>query len=160
MACSSAACVDGFHLLLSWVGRLFRLNRLKLYLVLMCRIRFWAAAVFAEFQIGMDPHGRPARAHPRTARTITPWQFGSISWLPVLCLQLARGRPGTRPSRALSGSRDPMFDQCRRSRRPYAIASITAGSSPPQSTRDPCIETLLGGWPRLGRLPDSDADRV
>ena len=119
----------GVHLLLCWVvGRLFRLNRLKLYLAANVSNPVVAPLlVFVELQ---TVHGF-ARAHflaltLETARTITPWQCGAH-----LCWQVALAASSDHRGLATylawgRFTRSHVRQTGERGRRPVPIASITA----------------------------------
>jgi uncharacterized protein (DUF2062 family)/2-polyprenyl-3-methyl-5-hydroxy-6-metoxy-1,4-benzoquinol methylase len=153
----------GFHLLLCWVvGRLLRLNRLKVYLAANVSNPVVAPLlVFVELQAGAWIRtGSFLALTLETARTITPWQFGAhlmVGSVAVGSVLAATG--GLATYVALSGGvRDPLFDSLAGAAADrYATTSITAWEFARGKLRgDPVYrDVLLGGWlPYGGRLLD------
>lgn len=153
----------GFHLLLCWVvGRLLRLNRLKVYLAANVSNPIVAPLlVFAELQIGAQIRtGEFLALTLETARTMTPWQFGAHLMVGSVVLGGVLGAIGGLATYfALGGgSRDPVFEKLASAAADrYAITSITAWEFARGKLRgDPVYrDVLLGGWlPSGGRLLD------
>ena len=153
----------GFHLLLCWiVGRLFRLNRMKVYLAANVSNPIVAPLlVFVELQAGAWLRtGAFLALTLETARTITPWQFGAhlmVGSLAVGGVLAAIG--GVATYLALGGGADdPFFDRLARAAADrYATTSITAWEFARGKLRgDPVYrDVLLGGWlPSGGKLLD------
>jgi uncharacterized protein (DUF2062 family) len=150
----------GFHLLLCWVvGRLLRLNRLKVYLAANVSNPIVAPLlVFAELQIGARIRtGEFLALTLETARTITPWQFGAHLMVGSVVLGGVLGAIGGLATYlALSGgARDPVFEKLASAAADrYAITSITAWEFARGKLRgDPVYrDVLLGGWLPSGGL--------
>jgi uncharacterized protein (DUF2062 family)/2-polyprenyl-3-methyl-5-hydroxy-6-metoxy-1,4-benzoquinol methylase len=153
----------GFHLLLCWiVGRLLRLNRLKVYLAANVSNPIVAPLlVFVELQTGAWLRtGEFLALTLETARTITPWQFGAhlmVGSVAVGGLLAVIG--GVATYLALGGeAHDPFFDRLARAAADrYATTSITAWEFARGKLRgDPLYrDVLLGGWlPSGGTLLD------
>ena len=153
----------GIHLLLCWlVGRLLRLNRLKLYLAANVSNPILAPfLVFVELQAGAWLRtGSFLALTLETARTITPWQFGAhlmVGSLAVGGVLAAIGGVATYLALG-SEARDLFFDGLARAAADrYATTSITAWEFARGKLRgDPVYrDVLLGGWlPSGGRLLD------
>ncbi len=153
----------GFHLLLCWVvGRLLRLNRLKLYLAANVSNPVLAPLlVFAELQIGAWIRtGAFLALTLETARTVTPWQFGAHLMVGSIVLGGVLGAVGGLATYLAlgGGTRDPVFEKLASAAADrYAITSITAWEFARGKLRgDPVYrDVLLGGWlPSGGRLLD------
>lgn len=153
----------GFHLLLCWlVGRLFRLNRLRVYLAANVSNPIVAPLlVFAELQTGAWLRtGSFLALTLETVRTRTPWQFGAdlLTGSVVMGVVLA-AIGGVATYLALGGgARDPFFATLASAAADrYITSSITAWEFARGKLRgDPLYrEVLLGGWlPSGGRLLD------
>jgi uncharacterized protein (DUF2062 family)/2-polyprenyl-3-methyl-5-hydroxy-6-metoxy-1,4-benzoquinol methylase len=153
----------GFHLLLSWVcGRLFGLNRLKVYLAANISNPIVAPVLlFLEIQTGTWL--RTGAFLPLTlqaVKAITPWQFGADLLLgSVVIGGVLGGAGGLATYFALRGGHsDPLFDTLtRRASDRYVGTSITAWEFARGKLRgDPLYrEVLFGGWlPSGGMLLD------
>jgi SAM-dependent methyltransferase len=153
----------GFHLLLCWVvGRLLRLNRLKVYLAANVSNPIVAPLlVFVELQTGAWLRtGAFLGLTLETASTLTPWQFGAdlvVGSLAVGGVLAAIG--GVATYLALGGGgNDPLFDRLAHAAADrYATTSITAWEFARGKLRgDPLYrDVLLGGWlPSGGKLLD------
>jgi SAM-dependent methyltransferase len=148
----------GFHLLLCWtVGRLLRLNRMKMYLAANVSNPIVAPLlVFVELQTGAWIRtGAFLALTLETARTITPWQFGAhllVGSLAVGGVLAAIG--GVATYFALGGgAHDPFFEGLARAAADrYATTSISAWEFARGKLRgDPLYrDVLLGGWLPLG----------
>src|SRR5688572_10173813 len=153
----------GFHLALCWViGRLLRLNRMKVYLAANISNPIVAPFIlFAELQTGAWIRtGGFLPLTLETVRTTTPWQFGIdllvgsavvggvLGVMGGLATYLALGGP----------ARHPFFDTLARAAADrYVTTSITAWEFARGKLRgDPVYrEVLFGGWlPSGGRLLD------
>ena len=153
----------GFHLVLCWIiGRLLRLNRMKVYLAANISNPVVAPFIlFAELQAGAWIRtGAWLPLTLETVRTTTPAQLG----IDVLVGSAVVGGllgvvGGLSTYLALGGSaRDPFFDGLARAAADrYATTSITAWEFARGKLRgDPAYrDALLGGWmPSGGRLLD------
>ena len=153
----------GFHLVLCWVvGRLLRLNRMKVYLAANISNPIVAPFIlFAELQTGAWIRtGAFLPLTLETVRTTTPWQFGIDLLVGSFVFGGVLGAMGgVATYLALGGAaRDPLFDALARAAADrYVTTSITAWEFARGKLRgDPVYrEVLLGGWlPTGGRLLD------
>ncbi len=121
----------GFHLLLCWiVGRLLRLNRLKLYLAAnISNPLFSPVLIFSELQTGAWIRRRHLHdVSIETLRHVSPWTFGADLLLGsavvggVLALMLAGATIATGGRRRS----DPLFLLWQRASDPYLQCGITA----------------------------------
>lgn len=153
----------GLHLILCWVvGRLLRLNRLKMYLAANVSNPFMAPfLVLAELQIGAWV--RRGELHSLTieaVRSTDPWIFGADllvgSAIVGGVLGVGTGLATWLSTRA--GDSDPAFaDLVRRASDRYVTTSITAWEFARVKLRaDPLYRTVLtaGILPSGGRLTD------
>ena len=154
----------GFHLLLCWlVGRLLRLNRMKVYLAANVSNPIVAPLhpVRRASDRRVDPHRRISRAHARNrADDDAVAVRRSIFWSAALSSEACSGRSeeSRRILRWVAAARDPFFDTLVRAAADrYVTTSITAWEFARGKLRgDPVYrDVLLGGWlPSGGRLLD------
>ncbi len=153
----------GFHLLLCWiVGRILRLNRLKMYLAANVSNPIVAPLIlFAELQAGAWLRtGSFLPLTLETVRTTTAWQIGVNLLLGSTVVGGVLGATGAVATYfALGGGvRDPLFDTLARAAADrYVTTSITAWEFARGKLRgDPLYrDVLLGGWlPSGGALLD------
>jgi uncharacterized protein (DUF2062 family) len=153
----------GFHLLLCWiVGRLLRLNRLRMYVAANVSNPIIAPfVVFAELQTGAWLlTGAFLPLTIETVKSATAWQLGADLLLGSAVVGGVLGASGALATYvALSRSADdPFFDRLARAAADrYVTTSITAWEfARGKLRRDPLYrDVLLGGWlPSGGRLLD------
>jgi hypothetical protein len=153
----------GFHIALCWiVGRLFGLNRLRVYLAANVSNPILAPFIlFAELQIGAWLRtGSFLALTLETVRTMTAWEAGTHLLLGSAVLGVVLGVSGGLVTYvALGGrARDPIFEPLARAAADrYATTSITAWEFARGKLRgDPVYrDVLLGGWlPSGGTLLD------
>ena len=153
----------GFHLVLCWiVGRLLRLNRMKVYLAANISNPIVAPFIlFAELQTGAWIRtGAWLPLTLETVRTTTAWQIGIDLLVGSAVVGGVLGAIGGLATYlALGGAeRDPVFDPLARAAADrYVTTSITAWEFARGKLRsDPVYrDVLLGGWlPSGGRLLD------
>jgi uncharacterized protein (DUF2062 family)/SAM-dependent methyltransferase len=142
--------VYGLHLAICWVlGRLLRLNRLKMYLAANISNPFMAPViVFTELQVGawirrQDFHDLTLQA----VRSTSPWVFGAdvVVGSLVTGILLGTGIGLTTWLTTHSDSRDPVFGAVmRRASDRYVSTSITAWEFARGKMRgDPLYRTVL-----------------
>jgi SAM-dependent methyltransferase len=153
----------GFHLLMSWVcGRLFRLNRLKVYLASNISNPVVAPLlILAEIQTGAWLRSGTFLALTLQAvKTIRPWQFGLDWFLGSAVIGGVLGSIGgiTTYFALRDGHKDPFFaGLVREASERYVGKSITAWEfARNKLRRDPLYrEVLFRGWlPSGGKLLD------
>lgn len=151
----------GFHLALCWgIGRLLRLNRLKVYLAANISNPFLAPfLIFAEVQAGAWLNR--GSAHPLTlaaARAMDPWIFGSDLLIGSLAVGTVLGVMGAAFTYSVTRSHDPFFvELVERAADRYLGQSLLAWEyGRGKLFRDPIYEALVcdGVMPSGGTLVD------
>jgi uncharacterized protein (DUF2062 family) len=151
----------GFHLALCWgIGRLLRLNRLKVYLAANISNPFLAPfLVFTEIQAGAWLNrGSTHELTLAAARATDPWVFGGDLLIGSLAVGTVLGVVGAAFTYSVTRSQDPFFvDLVERAADRYLGQSLLAweyGRS--KLFRDPIYKTLVcdGVLPSGGTLVD------
>jgi uncharacterized protein (DUF2062 family)/SAM-dependent methyltransferase len=151
----------GFHLALCWgIGRLLRLNRLKVYLAANISNPFFAPfLVSAEIQVGaLLRRGRMHEVSFEAMKATDPWVFGSDLVIGSLAVGTLLGIVGAAFTYSVTRSQDPFFVELVESAADrYLGQSLLAweyGRS--KLFRDPIYKTLVcdGVMPSGGTLVD------
>jgi uncharacterized protein (DUF2062 family)/2-polyprenyl-3-methyl-5-hydroxy-6-metoxy-1,4-benzoquinol methylase len=151
----------GFHLALCWgIGRLLRLNRLKVYLAANISNPFLAPfLIFSEVQVGAWLNR--GAMHPVTleaARAMEPWSFGADLLIGSFAVGAVLGTLGAAFTYSVTRSQDEFFVALvERAADRYLGESLLAWEyGRGKLFRDPIYKTLVcdGGMPSGGTLVD------